>query len=123
MVFEWTQARGQCLWGVAGIDRQCGLGDHCAGIQFRDDEMHTASVLMVASIQCAGMGVQPFVFRKQRGVDVQQPAVKSVDEGSVEDAHVTGADYPIGSAAGDGGGQRRIMGGAGWKIAGVGAPA
>ena len=72
--------------------------------------MHGAAVDFDAFGQRALVGFQPREHRQQRGMDIQQAAFETRDEGRAEDAHVAGQHHQIGLVALDFIGQQRIEG-------------
>ena len=64
-------------------------------IEFLRHEVHAATVLAVAGFEGALMGMQPFVARQQRGMDIQQTPLVMANEIGAEDAHEPGKDHQV----------------------------
>jgi hypothetical protein len=93
-VFHCQDARGKAVLGIAGQDGQPGLAEDGAGIKVGGDFVDGAARFAVPRGKGAGVGVQAGVFRQERGMDVQHPALVATDEAGGQDAHETGeADY------------------------------
>ena len=73
-MLDCEHARGQRGFGVVVAHRHRALHDDRAGIHFRHHEVHGRAVLLGASGERAGVGVEALERRQQRRMDVEQPA-------------------------------------------------
>ena len=73
--------RGQVFFGIIFQNRNHGLAQNGAFIHLGADEMDGAAGKSHARRQGAGMGVEAFEGRQERGMDVQHPVAPGFDEG------------------------------------------
>ena len=95
-VFGGEHPCGQSVGRVAGFHRHAGLAEDRAAVEFRRDQMHRRPGLRIACGERAGMGVQPRIFRQQRGVDVQHPSAETRHELRGQDPHEPGEAQDVG---------------------------
>ena len=78
---------GQRLGRVSFEDRHTGLAQNWPVIKGGGHLMHAAPMLGIARLKGARMGVQPFVFRQKRGVDIDHPTRPLVDKPTRQNPH------------------------------------
>lgn len=116
-MFGFPHPLGQGLDIVVRQDRDMGLHDGRAAIQFLGDEVHGGAMLAVARFQRPLMGMQANVPGEQRRVDVQQSALIAGNELRSEDTHEAGQDDQLGLVAVNQLGQRPVVTGAVREVA------
>ena len=94
-VFLCVNPLSQALDRVIGCHRHDSLYDQRAPIEFLGDEMDTAPMLGIPCFQGASMGVQPFVARQQRRMDVEQATLVVAHEAATEDTHETRQHHQV----------------------------
>src|SRR3990167_5812452 len=94
-MFLLVYALGQAGRRVIRLYRYHCLYDQWSAIEFLADEVHAAAMLAVTGVQRPLMGVQAFVFRQQRRVDIQQAAGVVTNETGGENAHKPGQYHQL----------------------------
>jgi hypothetical protein len=83
--------------GVAGQDCDTDLSEDVACIKIGGHLVHRAACFGIARIKGALMRVKAGVFRQQRRVDIQNPALKPADECGGQNAHEACKAQDVGS--------------------------
>ena len=54
---------GQLVDAFVGFNRQAGLYGHRAAVELFGNEVHAATMFLVAGVECPAVGIQSLVFR------------------------------------------------------------
>ena len=90
LMFKRQKLAGQCVFVIASFNRQYGLRNDGATIQFCSDVMHAGAMFRITRLQCAAVRMQAAIFRQQGWVDIDHPAHPGFQRIAIDDAHETG---------------------------------
>jgi hypothetical protein len=86
---------GERLGGIVRKNGYACLRDDGAGIDTRIHEVHGTTMLMMFRLNRARVRVEPREMRKERGVNIDEPSVKSCHEFRLNDDHKTGKGHKM----------------------------